>query len=94
MASVGGAPGAGTGTFGSMDKLDHNQIKVLKHLQGVSTVNTSKVDLEQSEDYAVFASGANGKSQFLQSPGILTFKQGIHKSSLPFIKMQEDGKVG
>ena len=38
-ASVGGAPGAGSGTFGSMDRLDAGQVKVLNHLQGVSTVN-------------------------------------------------------
>jgi hypothetical protein len=30
------------------------------------------------------ASGANGRSQFLQSPGIPTFKKG--EGSLPFIK--------
>ena len=38
-ASVGGAPGAGSGAFGSMDRLDAGQVKVLNHLQGVSTVN-------------------------------------------------------
>jgi hypothetical protein len=30
-ASVGGAPGAGTANFGSLDRLDANQIKVLNH---------------------------------------------------------------
>ena len=88
-SSVGGAPGAGTASFGSVEKLE----KAFRHNQGVSSVNYSGVDLEKSEDYQIFASGANGKSQFLQSPGILNFKKGLHKSSLPFIKMQDDIKV-
>ena len=45
--SVGGAPGAGTGSFGSGEKLE----KSFKHHQGVSSVNYSGVDLEKSEDY-------------------------------------------
>ena len=61
-SSVGGAPGAGSAHFGSLDKLDLKQIKVLNHHQGVSSVNQSAVDLENAEDYQVFASGANGKS--------------------------------
>lgn len=50
-SSVGGAPGAGSANFGSLDKLDLSQIKVLNHHQGVSSVNQSAVDLEKQEEY-------------------------------------------
>lgn len=39
VSSVGGAPGAGSANFGSLDKLDLSQIKVLNHHLGVSSVN-------------------------------------------------------
>jgi hypothetical protein len=42
-------------------------------------------NFSENNDYEVYnASGANGRSQFLQSPGIPTFYKG--EGSLPFIK--------
>lgn len=57
--------------------------------KGMSLTNVDRrqhIGFDSENDYQVYnASGANGRSQFIQSPGIPTFKKG-GEGSLPFIR--------